>query len=68
MSNRLRTIRQAQGRRLKEVATEAGMEPSQLSRLERGLSGVSVEQLVRLYRVLGLSRNAAAIEGPLMPV
>jgi hypothetical protein len=39
---RLREVREAQGRSLRSVAKEAGMDPASLSRVERGLQRPSV--------------------------
>jgi transcriptional regulator with XRE-family HTH domain len=50
----LRSVREAQGLSLREVAREAGIDPSQLSRIERGVDGLSISTLARLARVLGL--------------
>jgi transcriptional regulator with XRE-family HTH domain len=49
-----RTIRQARGLSLHDVAQRAGIHPAQLSRVERGQAGLSVPALHRLAGVLGL--------------
>jgi transcriptional regulator with XRE-family HTH domain len=51
---RLRAVREAQGRSLRAVAREAGLDPGQLSRIERGEQRASVDQLISIGRVLGL--------------
>jgi transcriptional regulator with XRE-family HTH domain len=51
---RLRLVREAQGRSLRDVAKEAGIDHAHLSRVERGLRVPSVQLLVRLGRILGL--------------
>jgi transcriptional regulator with XRE-family HTH domain len=51
---RLRAIREGQGRGLRATAREAGIDPSRLSKLERGLLRPSLGELVRLGRVLDL--------------
>lgn len=52
----LRTIRQAQGRSLRSVAREATVDPSWLSRIERGLCDPPASTLRRICRVLGLAK------------
>ena len=51
---RLRAVQEAQGKSLQSVAAEAGLDPGQLSRIERGEQRASVDQLISLGRVLGL--------------
>lgn len=51
---RLRTARETQGRGLRAVAREAGVDPGQLSRIERSLERPSTRTLLRLARVLNL--------------
>lgn len=48
----LRAARQAQGLTLDAVAAKAGIHKAQLSRFERGESGLSLAALYRLARVL----------------
>lgn len=48
-------MREAQGLGLRETARRAGLDPTHLSRVERGQAGLSVESLERLAHVLGLS-------------
>ena len=50
----LRTLREAHGLALRDVAERADIDQGQLSRVERGLSGLSVESLARVAGVLGL--------------
>lgn len=50
----LRTVREARGLSLREVARRAGIDPAHLSRIERGLVSPSVAVLKRLADVLGL--------------
>ncbi len=50
----LRAVRQAQNRSLRTTARAAGIDPAQLSRFERGSSGLSIDSLARLAGVLGL--------------
>ncbi len=50
----LRAVRHARGRGLREVAARADIDVAQLSRVERGQGGLSVESLHRLAHVLGL--------------
>lgn len=58
---RLRAVREAQGRSLRSVAREAGLDPGQLSRIERGEQRASVDQLISIGRVLGL-RDLARLD------
>ncbi len=52
--DRLRAVREAQGKGLRETARKAKINPAHLSRVEHGKSGLSVDSLARLARVLGL--------------
>lgn len=52
---RLRRTREAQGRSLRSVAREAGVDPSNLSRIERGVQQPSLDALVRIGRALHLT-------------
>ena len=48
----LRTVREAHGLTLREVARQAGLDPAHLSRVERGESSLSLDALYRLANVL----------------
>ena len=50
----LRSVREAHGLSLRETARRANIDPAQLSRVERGLGGLSLAALARLARVLNL--------------
>jgi transcriptional regulator with XRE-family HTH domain len=50
----LRAVRLLQGLGLRETARRAGMDHAQLSRIERGQEGLSLDALSRLAKVLGL--------------
>ena len=50
----LKAVREAHGLVLRDVAERAYVDQGQLSRVERGLSGLSVESLARVAGVLGL--------------
>jgi transcriptional regulator with XRE-family HTH domain len=52
--SRLRAVRELKGLTLTETAKRAGIAPAHLSRVERGMRGLSVESLARLAGVLGL--------------
>jgi transcriptional regulator with XRE-family HTH domain len=52
--SRLRRAREDQGRRLREVAREARLDPGLLSKIERGRVQPSPKVLLRLAVVLGL--------------
>ena len=51
---RLRKARMSQGRGLRDVGREAGVDAGQLSRIERGLEQPSTRTLLRLARALNL--------------
>lgn len=55
-------MRQAQGLGLRETARRAGMDHAQLSRIERGHEGMSLDALGRLAKVLGLRDLSRLIE------
>lgn len=57
---RLRTVRQARGWTLPDLAIATGLSASYLSRVERGERSLSPEARVRLARALTLSRDEAA--------
>jgi transcriptional regulator with XRE-family HTH domain len=50
----LRAVRQARGLGLREVARAADIDPSHLSRVERGKGSLSIEKLAQLAVVLEL--------------
>ncbi len=62
----LRAVREAQGLGLREVARRAGIDPTQLSRVERGKASLSVPALQRLAAALGL-RDLARLLRPYVP-
>ena len=57
----LRTVREAQGLGLRETARLAGIDPGQLSRIERGQAPLPVATLARLAPVLGLTQLAQVL-------
>lgn len=52
VGNRVKLLRKARGRSLKEVATRAGLSAGFLSQIERGLSSASVRALARIADAL----------------
>jgi transcriptional regulator with XRE-family HTH domain len=54
----LRAWRERQGLSLRETARAAGIDPSHLSKVERGQVSLSVEKLARLAAVLELDELA----------
>jgi transcriptional regulator with XRE-family HTH domain len=52
--DRLRATREAQGKSLRQLSRETGIDPANLSRIERGLQRPSLEALVRIGQALGL--------------
>lgn len=50
----VRDVRRAQGLGLRQTAALAKIDPSHLSKFERGEVGLSTASLLRLARVLGL--------------
>jgi transcriptional regulator with XRE-family HTH domain len=61
-STPLRAARLAAGLSLTEVARRVPMNLGHLSKVERGLEGLSIGSLHRLAEVLGLSDVASALE------
>jgi transcriptional regulator with XRE-family HTH domain len=62
MPTRLRAVREAQGRGLRATGREARIDPSRLSKIERGLQRNTVGELVRLGRVLELRDLVRTLE------
>lgn len=60
--SRLRVLREARGLSLREAAKLAELDPAQLSRVERGLGGLSLDGACRLGRVLGLPNIERALK------
>lgn len=58
----LRAVRQARGLGLREVARQASLDPSYLSRVERGKQGVSLGALLRIARALELRELVRFLE------
>ena len=56
--NPLRSFRTAQGLGLRELARRIQMDPQQLSLIERGKAGVTVDRLHSLAAALGLKQLA----------
>lgn len=54
----LRAVRQAKGLSLRAAATQAGIDPGHLSKVERGTKMLSLDALHRLAVVLGLTEFA----------
>jgi transcriptional regulator with XRE-family HTH domain len=52
----LRTVREAQGRSLREVAAAAGLDPGALSKIERGLREPRTSTLRKICAELRLER------------
>jgi transcriptional regulator with XRE-family HTH domain len=60
-TSKLRIAREARGLSLREAAELAGIDPAQLSRLERGQAGASLNTVLRVAQVLGLRRVREAL-------
>ena len=60
--SRLRVFREARGLSSRKAAELAGIDPAQLSRLERGQAGASLNTVLRVAQVLGLRRVREALE------
>jgi transcriptional regulator with XRE-family HTH domain len=58
----LREVREAQGLSVRETARRAGLDPTHLSKVERGQAKLSIESLARLAAVLGLSTLAGLLD------
>jgi transcriptional regulator with XRE-family HTH domain len=54
LPNPIRAVRLAQGKRLRETARRIPMDPGQLSKIERGEAGLTLEALAGIARVLEL--------------
>ena len=61
MHHRLRIEREARGLSLRGAARLADIDPGQLSRVERGTAGMTLNSFLRLSRVLGLKDVAKAL-------
>jgi transcriptional regulator with XRE-family HTH domain len=59
--HRLRATREAQGKSLRLVCRRTGIDPSNLSRIDRGLQRPSLDVLMRLGRELGLKNLVETI-------
>jgi transcriptional regulator with XRE-family HTH domain len=60
-SNLLRIAREARGLSLRCAAQLARMDAGQLSKIERGRAGMTLDSFLRLSRVLGLKDVAKAL-------
>lgn len=58
----LRAVRVAQGKSLRDTASQAQIDPSQLSRIERGQSQITIDALYRLANVLSLRDLARLLQ------
>jgi transcriptional regulator with XRE-family HTH domain len=59
VENRVRHLRLARGLALRRLAREAGIDPTSLSRIERGGGRATAEQALRLARLLGTTVEEA---------
>jgi len=57
IGERIRTLRERKGWSQGRLASALGAHPQNVSQIERGVRGVSVQQVVRLARVLGISTD-----------
>ena len=57
VGKRIKAIRQARGMTVQQLATAAGMSPGYLSEVERGLSAISFEKLVRIAEKLHVTTD-----------
>lgn len=58
----LRAVREAQGLSVREAARRAGLDPTHLSKVERGQANLSIESLNRLAKVLNLRPLAKLLD------
>jgi transcriptional regulator with XRE-family HTH domain len=58
----IREARKAQGRSIHEVADAIGMDPTYLSKAERGRVGFTTKRLYQLGQVLGLDDLVRVLE------
>ncbi len=57
VGQRIKAVRQARGMTVQQLASAAGMSPGYLSEVERGLSAVSFEKLVRIAEELKVTTD-----------
>jgi transcriptional regulator with XRE-family HTH domain len=57
VGQRIKSVRQARGMTVQQLAQAAGMSPGYLSEVERGLSAISFEKLVRLAEELKVTTD-----------
>jgi transcriptional regulator with XRE-family HTH domain len=57
IGERIRTLRERKGWSQGKLAEVLGAHPQNVSQMERGVRGVSLQQIVRLARVLGVSTD-----------
>lgn len=63
IGERLRTIRRERGMTQSELAEAIGTHFTSISQIERGLRGLTIQQLVKLARALGVSPNEVLLDG-----
>jgi transcriptional regulator with XRE-family HTH domain len=63
IGERLRTIRRERGMTQAELAEVIGTHFTSISQIERGLRGLTIQQLVKLTRALGVSPNEVLLDG-----
>lgn len=57
IGERIRTIRERRGWSQGKLAEVLGAHPQNVSQIERGVRGVSLQQVVRMARILGVSTD-----------
>lgn len=57
VGQRIKSVRQARGKTVQQLASDAGMSPGYLSEVERGLSAISFEKLVRIAEELKVTTD-----------
>ena len=62
MTTRLRTVREAQGLSLRELARRTGLDVAYLSRVERSRQSPSVRSLILISHELGLRDTVNALK------
>ncbi len=64
IGERLRAIRRERGMTQAELADLLGTHFTSVSQMERGLRGITVQQLIKLSTALGVTPNDVLLSGP----
>jgi len=67
LGSRLRALRQSHGISQAEVARRLGVDQSHISNVERGVRGLTIQQVVKLSRALGVAADEILNNGKRAP-